>query len=190
MRRLLAPLALLLVTSGCASSLIDRDPSCLGGDIFQKETAYLEYRNSGLAGGEKEVRALYCLGLIYSLPRGGLYDQEKAVTALESVVDLDPGGARAQHAGLLLDQWRERDRLAIELERLSRHNDFLLGQIAKIDDDAERAKANVADREEQIEELGTEISRIRQEIAELGTELEAREVELERIKKIDLEPPP
>jgi hypothetical protein len=190
MRRLLTPLALLTVAGGCASSLIDRDPSCLGGDIRQKETAYLEYRNSGGAGGEKEVRALYCLGLIYSLPRGGLYDQEKAVTALESVVDLDPGGARAQHASLLLGHWRERDRLSVELDRLNKHNDFLMSQIAKIDEDAERAKADVADREAQIEELGLEIGGIQREIVELETELAAREDELQRIKKIDLEPPP
>ena len=188
--RALAVAAIFLATLSCASGLTEGDRFYLAGDLVEAERAYRAYLTDGRASGNSEARARYRLGLIYALPESDLHDIERAEVALRSLVELEPGTAWAQQAGFLLDLWAERDRLVSEIEGLRSRADFLLGEISRAREVATRADAEIETRDRNVSELGREIARLTQQIDVLNQRLTARQAELDRIKRIDLEPPP
>lgn len=192
--RLSAPIPLVIATlvwvSGCATTTLDGDRHFEEGDLVPAESSYRDYLTSGRAEGYQEARARYRLGVIYALPDSGVYDLERARTAFEAVIESHPQSGYALAAALRLDLWSDRDRLARELDAKQSRAEFLIGELGKLQDEANLANEEVEKRQERIDELQGAIARLGAEIAHLETNLATREQELDRIKEIDLETPP
>lgn len=187
-------LALVLGLAGCATGLQEGDRLFLAGDLIRAEAAYRGYLGGYLSGGGPvgagAARARYRLGLIYAFPESALYDLEKADRTLRSLVATDPGSAWGRQAALLLSLHAESARLERELTAQADKVSRLLAEVVKLREAAEAAGDVAQDREARVAQLGREIEELRRNIGQLGERLAAREKELERIKKIDLQTPP
>lgn len=188
------PRALLIVLAlagtGCASVRLEGDRFYMAGDLARAEKAYRSYLESGPAAGEARARARYRLGLIYALPDNGLHDWEAASRTLRALIESEPGSAWARQAELLLSMHEEQRRLERELETRDSRVSALLSEVVQLKKAAEEAGADAEDQRARVEGLTLELARLRREIGELGERLAAREKELERIKRIDLQIPP
>ncbi len=179
-----------LLFAGCVTGVREGDRLFLAGDLIQAEAAYRSYLADASATGPGTARARYRLALIYAMPGSALHDWEKADRTLRAVVDRDPGTPWARQAELLLSLHAERARLERELEAQSEKVSALLAEVVKLTQAAREADGAVEDRDARVEQLSGEIAELRKSIGRLGERLAAREQELERIKKIDLQTPP
>lgn len=182
--------AALILSTGCASTITDGERFFLDGDLVQAESAIRDYLTSGHAKGNKKARNRYLLGLIYTLPEGPFYDWEEALHAFETLLADDPDSPWAQLGRVQIELDRESQRLERELAGQQERVDFLLGEVATLQGEADRAEDEVEDREQRMQRLNDEIGRLQQNMERIRTDLAARQEELERIKKIDLETPP
>ncbi len=175
---------------GCATALKQGDRAFQAGDLERARAAYISYLSSGRAFGDGESRARYRLGLSFALPGAEDRDLDKAEQALEAVIARDPDSLWARQASYLLSLGRERDRLAAELAAQAERADWLLAEVDRLNSETEQEDSEVDDSEVQVKRLLAEIDRLKQSVAELGDLLEAREQELEQIKRIDQQTPP
>jgi hypothetical protein len=175
------------LAGGCAGSTFDRHFDARRWDAaaraFDADTA--------LHGSE---RALYRAAVVHATPGTAVYDPQRARALLERLLEIRSSGGRSLEASLLLALLHEVERqdsarLALQREaerRIAR----LATEIARLEDElrstAERHTANMA-----------EASQLRALAAALRTELRQRENrmqelqrELDRLKEIDLSPPP
>ena len=128
--------------------------------------------------------------MIRALPDAARHDQEKANRAFDAVIAGDPDSIWGRQALLLRSFAQERDRLTAELTAAARRADSLRAEVARLTAEAELADDQVDERDERVERLTAEIGRLNQRATELAELLAARELELEQIKRIDLQTPP
>ena len=184
-------LALVLgLSASCVTTLSEGDRLYLAGDLAQAEAAYRAYLTSGRATGDAEARARYRLGLIYALPGSDLHDWQMANRALTLLIEGDPGSPWTRQARLLLALHDERERLALELHASDDRVSALLSEVVELKEAAEVAGDEAETREARMEQLAIEIAALQRSIGELQERVAAREKELERIKRIDLQTPP
>ncbi len=110
--------------------------------------------------------------------------------ALSSLAEGNPDSPWTRQASLLLGLHAERERLKRELEIRDSRVSALLAEVVELQRLARHAGDEAENRQVRMDELANEIAELRRSIGELGDLLAAREQELERIKRIDLQTPP
>ena len=171
--------------SGCATRSLEGDVLLAAGRLEEAEVAYrsflAKHKSSPL-----EPRALYRLGLIYSLPDSPLYNPDRARDTLQQLAEHSEGGLYSRQASLVLTLQDE----ISHLERAARSQASLAArlenELGRLEEEAAQATSEAGQQESRARRLTSEISYLRTEIASLTESLERREQELERIKEIDL----
>jgi hypothetical protein len=131
-------------------------------------------------------RALYRLGLIYSLPESPLYDPERGREALKQVAAHPEGGIVSRQANLVLNLQIEISRLQQTAQAQASLAARLGSELGRMEEEAALASNEAGEHENRSKRLTGEIRILRTEIEQLTKSLEKREKELERIKEIDL----
>jgi hypothetical protein len=167
-----------------------------GDDLFQQrrlveaEAAYKTYLGSQPSAPRQTERALYHLGLIYSLPDSPLYDPDHAQEVLQRLISDHGQSPYALQASLILALQLQIDRLREDLTSQSDRASRLLGLLSQLETEAVQAESQMDEQEDRAQRLVVEIARLKKEIGHLNVELVSREEELDQIKRIDLEAPP
>lgn len=189
MRRAVLLLTLAAVT-GCSLLQPDGTRYFREGDYAAAEAAYESYLESGRAGGRREERALYHLGLIHAQPDSELHDPVAARRYLERLLAVEPPSPYAMQAALILDLQLEANRLEEAMADQRSLARRLLEELHNLRAEAERVESQASDEQERARKLSEEIEALRTRMAALAEELATRVDELERLKRIDLEDPP
>lgn len=189
-RRAAAGLATLLL-AGCAGiSTSEGDRLFANGDFAAAKTAYESYLGRGPADGRRRERALYHLGLIHARPDGAFHDPVKAQRYLERLIAQQPPSPYASQAALVLALQIETHRLRDEMADQKGLARLLLAELSRLRAEAEEIENTATGEQEKARRLADRIRRLETDLDRLTADLAAREEELERLKKIDLEDPP
>jgi hypothetical protein len=188
-------LAAVLATSGCA---LVTSP----GDIHLGEREFLAARDAYLLvlenrqSGRRVESALYNLGLLYLQPDPELNDPVAADAVLTRLTYIRPRSPYAAKAALLLELNRSTLDLRLELEAQRVQALEAEQRLSSLLQTATETEARSEDQTKKVGQLGSRITglqgqiiKLREELAATDAELTAREDELERLKKIDLEEP-
>lgn len=145
--------------------------------------------------GRRVEGALYHLGLIYLQPDHELYNPEAAESVLTRLTHIRPLSEYATQASLLLALQLETVRLRKTVQAqlvLGREAEQML---ASLREEATKTEAKSEDQSKEVGRLGyriaglqAQIGKLREELEATATELTERELELERLKRIDLDP--
>ena len=185
-----AALAAAVACAGCSLTPSRGDKLFRAGDLAAAEAAYRELLDAG-AGGRRQERALYHLGLIYASPESPRYDPAEAGRCLQELAEGRPGSRFARHASLILGLQLDTVRLRQTMDAQNELAAALRRQLAVLQRQAAAGEVpEESDREDRVRRLSSHIATLRAEVERLDRELERRELELERIKQIDLEIPP
>ena len=191
MKRACTLAAALLLLAGCSALQIpEGDRLFTRGDLPAAKIAYEEYLDRGPAEGRRKERALYHLGLIHARPEGELHDPVKARRYLERLLAVRPASPYATQAALILELQIETNRLRGEMADQMGLARLLLAELARLRAEAEEIENTAAGEQERARRLAQQIQDLQSTMEQLAAELAAREEELERIKRIDLEDPP
>ncbi len=176
--------------AGCASSALEGDRLFQQRRLVEAEAAYKNLL-AGKPSPERETeRALYHLGLIYSMPDSPLYDLDQAQQVLQRLIDDHGQSPYALQASVIVALQLQVDRLREDLMSQSDRASRLRDQLSHLEQEAVRVEDQMGEQQSRAEQLVKEIARLKREIGRLDEELVAREEELTQIKRIDLEAPP
>ena len=175
---------------GCALFESNADALFAAGDLAAAKTAYESDLEGSRVGGRREERALYHLGLIHSRPESEFHNPVEARRYLERLLEIEPASRYATQAATILDLQLTASRLRGEMADQKSLARLLLAELQRLRLEAERIESAATDEQERARRLAGQIQALEKQMAALATELAAREEELERLKKIDLEDPP
>jgi len=182
----LITLAGFLVAS-CSYIPLEGDRHFKADRLEKAAAAYREHLRGHPRDTLRSERALYHLGLIYSLPGSPLYDLDLARKTLSTVALEASNTAYRRHASLILDLQAEVSRLREARAQQARLAAMLENEVGRLEEQAAEASTAAGEHAGRASRLGAEIRQLRTEINRLTTALEKREQALERIKEIDLE---
>jgi chromosome segregation ATPase len=149
--------------------------------------AYEEDLNEGIETREEEALTLFRLGLIYARDESSLYDPSRSVEMLSRCLEVEPDSAFELQARLLLGLEQEVVRLRVDVAKRKQRIEILFTELSELQEKIERAEGQVGAREQKVDTLSDQIDSLRQKIDSLMREVEEKEVELERLKAIDLD---
>lgn len=188
-------LAAVVAASGCALVTSPGDIHLGKRELLAARDAYLLVLENRQAGRRVES-ALYNLGLLYLQPDPELNDPVAAEALLTRLTYIRPRSPYAAKAALLLELNRSTRDLRLELEaqrilalEAEQHLSSLLQTATETEARSEDQSKKVGQLGSRIAGLQAQIMKLRDELAATDAELTAREDELERLKKIDLEEP-
>jgi TolA-binding protein len=164
---------------------LEGDTLLAAGRLEEAEVAYRSFLSKH-ESSPLEPRALYRLGLIYSLPDSPLHDPDRARDVLQQLAEHSRGGLYSRQATLVLTLQAEISRLGRTAETHASLAARLENELGRLEEEAAQATTEAGQHETRARRLTSEISILRTEIARLTESLEQREEELERIKEIDL----
>lgn len=185
-----AALALALALGGCLLPEPAGDRLFRAGDLTAAADVYRREIQTGHARGRRRERALYHLGLIHARPDSDLYDPAQARRYLERLLAIEPPSRYAIQAAVILELQIEVSRLRTAMADQTSLARLLLAELRELRAEAERVESAATDEQERARRLARRIDELQTTMADLAAELAAREEELERLKRIDLEDPP
>ena len=167
-----------LIVAGCAT-VPTADQYFESGDLGAALDAY------ETDGG---AHAIYQMAMIYLDQEW--FNPQRAVDLLTQLSVDYPESAYSRIGVFWLSNWRERDRLAGELEKHLQTISGLEAESADLRAELAESQASASQQTGSIRALTQQIEELKEEVAVLTARLEIRERELEELMQIDLDSEP
>jgi len=171
-------LALCVTATGCATAPTADDyfeAGDLGAALEAYETA-------------ETPHSIYQMAMVYLDQEW--FDPQRAVDLLTQLSAEHPESAYSRIGALWLSNWRERDRLASELEKHLQTISTLEKVSNELRAELEESQSSASKSSGTIRSLNGQIEELKREITVLTGRLEVRERELEELMQIDLDSEP
>ncbi|NHZ73209.1 MAG: hypothetical protein GWP16_01910 [Nitrospirae bacterium] len=183
-------LSLSMLAWCCASVDRQADDLFAAGEYSQAAHAYEAYLDADPSPGPETSRALYRLAVTYGSSSSSLYDPERSVALLQRLLTEEPEGEYSLGAEVMLQQQKKIVSLSAVVASRRDLIQTLIDDLSALQEDLARTETEVGERNETVQALSDRIQNLRSEISRRSKQLTDREVELEKLKEIDLEVPP
>lgn len=173
--------------------LLDANREFAMGDYVTAARDFERYLELMPSGGERD-RALFHLGLIYSLPDEARQDWPRATGYLRRVVDESPQSSYKPAAQLILSMRDQAAQLSTEISKLTSESEQLRNEgtrlrneVTTLQTDAAQLRSNSTTLNEQIARLKSEADEVAHQLTQRDQKIKQLNTELERLIRIDSE---